>query len=190
MYTFLTMIVPALSQGSLHVENQSLPAYIARLMTPETNFTDYTKELGLYRFLSIPMALIGLCFAIWVARRHADHPLFVSILLLTALLTGPLTWGHYASWACVAIIPMLDRNLWEWRSVREQRHLSTALFMGFLLIGLPIYAVTPVGIAMFGWLRFLTGVRTIGLLIWLCVAISLGIRSRAPLMCADSPHGT
>jgi hypothetical protein len=143
MYIFVADIAPALSQGSLHVENQSLPAYIARLITPETNFTDYTKGLGGFRFLSIPIALGGIWLAWLVARRRADHPLFVSILLLAALLAGPLTWGHYASWACIAIIPMLDQGLWERRSPRERRYLGTALLVGFLLIGVPIYAINP-----------------------------------------------
>ena len=50
--SFVANIAPALAGGTLYAENQSLPAWVARLIAPDTNLNDITRTLGALRWLT------------------------------------------------------------------------------------------------------------------------------------------
>lgn len=163
---FLSDIAPVLSQGALHTENQSLPAWVARLVLPTTELANYADGLGALRWLGPLAALAGVA-AVWYSTRDNDHPqLAIGLLTLVAVLSGPISWDHYASWSVLAIVPIADRRYWDGRSARQRRNLGALLIVGGFLIGVPMFYFTSSAIAAFWWLRLATGTKTLGLLLW------------------------
>lgn len=172
--TFLLVVAPALSGGSLHTQNQALPAYLARLLTASADLGTFTVGIGGYRLLSYVIGLAAL-LALWLrARAGREHALALPLLVLVALLIGPISWDHYTSWAIVALVGMADGRLWQGRPSHERTKLAVLLLAGATLLALPTLYFAPQAIAALGWLRLLTGLKTIGLLLWLVAGAWLG----------------
>ena len=183
--TFLLAVAPTLSGGSLHTENQALPAYLARLFSASANLSTFAVGIGGYRLLSYTLASAGL-LGLWLrARQGREHALALPLLVLLALLIGPLTWDHYTSWAIVALVAMADHQLWWGRPSRERINLAALLLIGAGLLAMPTLYFAPAAVAALGWLRLLTGLKTIGLLLWLGAGVWL-MRERAPTALPDT----
>jgi hypothetical protein len=174
---FAQEVAPHLSVSTLSIENQSWLGYWARMISPETDLYQTTVPLGLLARLA-PLVAIGLITVIFLAGRRStstDWPLIVGLLILAALMTGPITWDSYISWAAIALIPIADQERW--------RNLTPAQQLGLLMIALfgAVLASIPLNLLFFrqevfaehSWLRLLTGPRTIAVTLWFGVGLVL-----------------
>jgi hypothetical protein len=165
--SFFAKVAPALAGGTLYSENQSLPAWLGRLTTTDTDLNDFTRTLGSVRWLAPIIAAAGVGW-IWFEARDRRYPgLGLSLLVLVALLCGPIAWDHYSSWSIITIITMADHRLWAELTARQRRNIRGLLLIGGALIAAPMVYFAPGAIAAFWWLRLATGPKTIGLLLWL-----------------------
>jgi Glycosyltransferase family 87 len=105
-------IAPSASEGTRHMYNQALPAWLARLFS---GFPDVVTHgsIGAWHLLGITFAL-GATFGLWRARRHhAVEPLALGVLVLVGLIAGPLTWDHYTVWALIPLVLIADALRWS-----------------------------------------------------------------------------
>ncbi|HYP41930.1 MAG TPA: glycosyltransferase family 87 protein, partial [Chloroflexia bacterium] len=101
---FARDVAPSLSAGSLHIQNQSLPGWLARLLSPETDLLTFTHGLGPSSLLGLPSA-VAVTIAFYLKTRQREPAsLDYGFLILVALLAGPITWDHYTSWAVLPLI--------------------------------------------------------------------------------------
>jgi hypothetical protein len=95
-------------------------------------------------------------------------------LILLALLAGPITWDHYASWAILSLMLVTDPRIWQ--SLEQDHNRRTWLTLsafGALLLMLPTVYFSPQAIADAWLLRLATGTKTLALLLWLAAALAL-----------------
>lgn len=175
-HRFVTVVAPSLSAASLHIQNQSMAAWLARLAVPETNLTLFSAGLGAFVWLSVPIAagLLGSAWNRW--RQSALISLELGLLIVVSLLVGPLTWAHYASWALVSVVLVADRRLWDGWPPRQRAILLLAFVLSIMLLALPTLYFGPAIIDGSWWLRLATGLKTTGLLLLLAVGFALDSR--------------
>jgi hypothetical protein len=164
--TFVLNVAPTLSHASLHAENQSLPAWLARLASPTTDLNVFNTGIAEFRLLSPALSLAGVGAFCWLNRGRDDHPMTLPLLVVVALLAGPITWDHYASWAILALPAFADPNQWMSLNPRERRNVGALLLIGGVLLAVPALYFAPAAVAEAWWLRLATGTKTIGLLFW------------------------
>lgn len=174
---FVTVVAPSLSAASLHIQNQSIAAWLARLAVRDTNLTLFSASLGAFVWLSVPIAagLLGSAWNRW--RQSAFVSLELGLLIIVSLLVGPLTWAHYASWALVTVVLVADRRLWEPWPPRQRAALLLAFSLSIALLALPTLYFGPAIIDGSWWLRLATGFKTTGLLLLLAVGFALDSRA-------------
>ena len=104
-------VTPHVSQGTLWAYNQSIVGAVARLIHWAP------ADLGNARvWVPVPVGLrvrAGALLGLWFWRRH--HPLDsleLGVLILVAVLAGPLSWDHYSTYALVAVVLMVDYTKW------------------------------------------------------------------------------
>lgn len=170
---FTFEVLPSLAKGTLQISNQSLVAWLARIFLPETNLLDFSIGLGGFQMLALPLALI-LMLLLWSRlRNQALTSLELGLLIIIALLMGPITWGHYTSWAVIVVVYMADYELWtRWQS-RQSVELFGILAMGLIVLNIPIMYYLPSSIANQWGYRLATGTETFGLIILLGVGTAL-----------------
>ena len=182
---FLFGILPSAAKGTLYVYNQSLPAWLARLLSPETNLIDSRISLGPWQYASVPLLLLGLG-AVWlVARRAPQHPLTLSLLIPVAILTGPVAWDHYLTWMILPLVQMADRRAWQNMDGRWQTALMGLLVLGGVLMSIAGLVLSrtilaqPEAVAAHWWWRPASGLGTVGALLWFAVGLILLARLAA-----------
>jgi Glycosyltransferase family 87 len=174
---FALEVLPSLSSASLHTQNQSLIAWLARIFLAETNFLVYSNGIGIFRILSIPLAG-GLMLALWVGlRKRALNYFELGLLIIICLLIGPITWDHYTAWAIITIVGVADAKLWTAWQGKQRLELFAILGMSLILLNMPILYFLPATIASQWTLRLATGTKTLGLIILLGVETALLIQS-------------
>jgi len=173
LWVFSRKILPSLAIGTLHMQNQSLTAWLARIFLPDTDLLNYSTGLGVFRFVGAALIII-LVVATWsVSRRQAMVSLELGTLTLAAMLIGPLTWDHYFAWAVVPLTQLADSRLWSQQSSRQRSEILALLIMGGVLLALPMIYFPSTAIATHWALRFATGIKTLGALIWFGVSLGL-----------------
>lgn len=190
LWLFVSEVAPSLSAGSLHVQNQSLPAWIARISLPEADLLAYGRGLG--PFSPLGLLLGGLAtVAFYLTRRKLPlSPLDYGFLVLAALLAGPLTWDHYTSWAVLSLVLLGDPASWRDLMPRTRAGLLCLLAAGALLMLGPALAFSPQEVHANPVLRLLTGTKTVTLLLFCAVTLYLLVRAgRSAPSQAIAPSG-
>jgi alpha-1,2-mannosyltransferase len=133
-----TDVVPALSGGAFRSMNQSLPAWIGRMASNETDLGG-THALGAWRLLAMPILIAGVA-VLWRQRRgRSIDPLELGALILLGLVAGPLSWDHYLTWAVLPLVLLVDPRRWRDRSTVERSVLGGCIGISLLLL----YGVVP-----------------------------------------------
>lgn len=176
MLIFVSHVLPRLSAGTMHVDNQSMPAWLSRLLTGSTNLLSFSNDLGYFRLLS-PILVCAILAGLWYLKPDdSSRDLEFAILILAALVAAPLTWDHYTCWTIIPLILIIGRRN------RSQFHPSVCygllvlLGAGALLLAAPFpyYAIFAEGnSAAHWWFRVVSGMKTLGSILWLAVAFAL-----------------
>ncbi|MDQ3704354.1 MAG: DUF2029 domain-containing protein [Chloroflexota bacterium] len=177
LWLFLSNVAPSLSSGSLHMQNQSLPAWIARLLLPETDLLTFSRGLGTFSLLGLPLAGISTIVLWHVRRRSQLSNLDYSMLILIGLLAGPITWDHYTSWSILALMLLVSRDLWQNLTPRITLSLLCALAVAAALMIVPTFTFSSEDILSSPWLRILTGTKTVALLLFCAVTLYMLVHS-------------
>jgi len=173
---WVTDVLPEVSKGGLLVNNQSIPAWIARLFGGDLNWLSLNADLGAWRFLAFPVMIAGLAAVFLVRRGRPFVPLELGAVILVALLAGPVTWDHYPTWAVLALVLMADLRWWEGRRVGEVAALFVVLAGGLALMWKKTLYPTA-DVIRSDWTRHLeSGTKTVGMLAFLAVALWLLVR--------------
>jgi hypothetical protein len=177
-WDFVTAVLPSVSVSTLAVDNQSIPAYLARVLSPGPSLLDGAAPLGPFGLLSAPL-LVLFFQAIWMAlRTRPDESLdafALSLMVLAILLAGPVAWNNYFSWTAIPAAHLANRDLWLGRPWLEKAVVGGLLLLGALCLAVPLSTVffTAAQVESFGALRWLTGPKTLGALIWLAAGLFL-----------------
>ena len=152
---FVFYIAPALGGGSIHVQNQALGAWLARLVSHDPHFLSFTIAIGIWRYVGLLIALGLLLILWWIRRRNLLSAIDFSVVIIIALIAGPITWDHYTSWAIIPVMLLMPY-------LYRRRRMLFILFL--ILLAFPVLYLTPEAIAAAWWTRIITGTQTISLL--------------------------
>jgi hypothetical protein len=172
-WTWATDVLPEVSEGGLLVNNQSIPAWVARLFGSNLNWLNLDADLGAWRFIAFVVMIAGLAAVFLVRRGTPFVPLELGAVILVALLAGPVTWDHYPTWAILTLILVVDLRYWEHRRVGE------IAVLGVLLVGATGLMrkrtqYPTVEIVASDWTRRVeSGSKTIAMLVYLAVVLWL-----------------
>lgn len=110
--TWIGDVVPKISGGTSYIGNQSVPAWIDRMVMRSDDVLAQAP-LGATRMLGPLLALAG-CGLLWACcrRRLAVAPLELGGVIVVMLLAGPLTWDHYYVWAIIPVVLLADVEAW------------------------------------------------------------------------------
>ncbi|HSC74964.1 MAG TPA: glycosyltransferase family 87 protein [Pseudomonadales bacterium] len=170
IWQFLTVVLPSLGDSPLHVQNQSLGAFLARLATPDTQLLSFTAGIGIWKIVGTGITAILLLVLYRSTRSTALQAEELAAVILLALLAGPLTWDHYLSWAVIPVMLLAAR-------LSPERILLLFLLLVPLVFPVP-YLKADI-IASNAWWRVLTGVQISAVLLVAVWAINCcGTRSR------------
>ena len=165
---FITAIAPVVGQGTLLNQNQSAVAWIGRMASPQTDFVFSSPPIDLAFLIAGMIVLATIMIGLWAMRWKADvDPSEISVVLIASLLTAPITWDHYMTWAVLGLIPLMRRRAWRILDKRSATAIAALIALGAILIIMPPVAFLPDTLWQQGWMRFATGSMTIGLIAWL-----------------------
>jgi alpha-1,2-mannosyltransferase len=168
-------IVPTVAGGTRVIWNQSLPAWLARMFAPVRDVSTY-QPIGSWHYFGIVVAL-GATVGLWLMRRrpreHAIDPLDLGILVLVALLAGPLSWDHYFVWAVIPLVLVCDPSRWIGVTRRETVVLVAALGIGTLLLYVPTNATWVLTLNPDAISQIRSGPYTLAVLVYLAVALRI-----------------
>jgi hypothetical protein len=171
LFTWARDVAPAISRASSNVENVSVPAWFARMVSTGNDLLANDSILQQWRALGVIAAVALLAGVWWRRRADAVVPLELAIVVLVALLAGPLTWDHYASWAVLAIVVLADVSRWSQWSARQRWVAGTAGALGVGLLRVGTQYVSPERVASEPVLKIASGAKTCGLLVLLGLAL-------------------
>lgn len=185
--TWLTRILPALADGLIYPFNVAVPAWAARVAMGDAATPAGLIGLGGWRYLALVIAAAGLLLVWRLGRADRRSPLPPALLVIGALLAGPVTWDHYVSWAILPLALLTEARLWQPWGPRARRWMIPALITGGALIDLvglvfgrrlETMLTTAPGNALV-WNGFLAA-APVGLALWGAVGLLLLARTRAP----------
>jgi hypothetical protein len=169
IWQFFTVILPSLGDSPLHVQNQSLGAFLARLTTPDPQLLSFAAGVGAWKIVGAGSALVLLLLLYQATRYAVLEATDLSVVILLALLAGPLTWDHYLSWAVIPVMLLSAR-------------LPVGGLLLLLVLLLPLVFPVPYlkadVIAENGYLRLMTGLQTTVMLVLAVWAIKIGKAER------------
>jgi hypothetical protein len=171
LFTWARDVLPDISRASSNVENVSVPAWLARMVSTGHDLLANTPILPQWRALGVIAAAALLAGLWWRRRADAVVPLELAIVVLVALLAGPLTWDHYASWAVPAIVVLADASRWSQWSARQRWVAGAAGALGLGLLRVGTQYVSPERVASHPVLKIASGAKTCGLLVLLGLAL-------------------
>lgn len=152
---FFTAVLPVLGDSPLHIQNQSLGAFLARLTTDDVQLTTFIAGTGHWKSVGV-IASALLLFSLY---RRTDkgavtaHEL--AAIIPVALLAGPLTWDHYLCWAVIPVMLLATRV-----SIRGLCCLAVLL----LPLAFPVVYPGAGAIAEHAWYRTFTGLQSISMI--------------------------
>ena len=177
--TWIDDVAPTLAGGNRSVENQSVPALLARLFTGATDLVETSTSLGALRYLAYAIGLLGSVGLWWWRRNRAYVPLEFGVVILVALLSGPISWAHYLTWAIIPLMLLVDPE----RLARAGRRVTAAVLVvlggATLLMALPVKYPTPEQVAAHWYSRPYSAAGTVALLAYLAVALYFLAAERA-----------
>jgi hypothetical protein len=179
LWNWLRDVAPEIGRGSLHVWNQALVASLARLTS--SGHINLAVQRMLPQFWSLfAYALAGLAIVrLWRYRRNRPIvPLELGVIVLIALLMGPLSWEHYFVWAFIPFVLCFDVELWAGRTRAEVAVLLAALAFGTYLLTIPVQSLWTMSEAA-PWRAALTSPATVATVLYLAVVVRLLTRVRA-----------
>jgi hypothetical protein len=183
LVTWVRDIVPSLASGNRTVENQSLPAFVHRLLAGGDDIVRTTTALGGVRFVGIVAGVVGMLALWWWRRDQSYDPLELGAVVLIALLAAPVSWAHYLSWAILPLVLLASPE----RLVGSRARVATLgslLLFATALMALPVRFPSPEEVAAHPWTRVYSGAGTLAVVGYLVVAVlELApdrARSRAP----------
>ena len=177
VWVWLRDVTGDVAQGSIQVDNQSLPAWIARLLTDRVDLVS-EFPLGSWRLTGWVIVAVAVPLLWWFCRGRPLDVLEIGIVVAIAVLAAPLSWDFYAMWVLVLLVPMVDVERWEGRSAREVVALAGTLGLGLVLMVPRLLSPTAKEVADEPLQRFLSGPRTGALVLWTGVACWLLFRAR------------
>lgn len=152
---FFTVVLPALGDSPLHVQNQALGAFFARLATDDVQLLSFAAGIGHWKLAGIAVAAL-LLFALHRRDGTTAPAESLATAILLALLAGPLTWDHYLVWAIIPVMLLAAR-------------LPALPLLGLVLLllplALPVPYVRPEQVAAGWWWRLATGLQVTALLL-------------------------
>ncbi len=172
LFDWIRIATQEVANGARNVDNQSVPAALARLFG---GFDDILVQapLGAWRVVSLVIAGIGLAALWWFRRRRPVDPLELGVLVLVALLAGPISWDHYMTWSLVVLVLLADPARFAHRSWLEVWLLLGALGTAILTARLwPSYPL-PSEVRGDWFLRVVSTHNTAAVLVLLMVALRL-----------------
>jgi hypothetical protein len=104
-------------------------------------------------------------------------PLELGLIVLLALLVGPLSWEHYFVWAFIPFVLCFDVELWKGRTRADVAVLISALAFGTYLLTIPVQSLWTISDAA-PWRAALTSPATVAALLYLAVVVRLLTRVR------------
>lgn len=164
---FFTVVLPSLGDSPLHVQNQALGAFLARLATDDLQLLSFASGTGYWKLAGV---LVALLLLVRLCYRRPPQAMDLAAVILLALLAGPLTWDHYLAWA---VIPVM----WLAGSLRWPGWLLLAMLC--LPLVFPVPYLRADSLAEHGSWRWLTGLQSLAILL-LAVWMS-GLRNPAPV---------
>ena len=182
-WTWATDVLPEVSKGGLLINNQSIPAWVARLFGHNLSWLSLDTDLGAWRFIAFIVMVVGVAAVFLVRRGKPYVPLELGAVILVALLAGPVTWDHYPTWAILTLILMVDLQWWEQRRAVETAVLGVVLLGATGLMRKWTQYPTPEIVASDWTRRIESGTKTIAMLAYLAVVLWLMARppdGRAP----------
>ena len=179
-------VAPHVSPGTVSIYNQSLVGWISRIFTSGTDLS-VNASPGAVSWLAYAFAAT-VVVALWRTRRARPlEPLELGIVVLVAVLAGPLSWDHYATWALIPLVLILDVTRWARLRRVPIIVLTVALGISLVLLHGAILVPSPASVAADWSLRVGSGPYTIALLIWL--GVGWWLLARAPAADPASPPG-
>ncbi len=176
LWTWVRDVAPQIGRGSLHVWNQSVVAWVARLTS--SAHTDLAAQHQLAQVWSLSAYAVAalVVVGLWRLRRRTPiAPLELGLLVLVALLVGPLSWEHYFVWAFIPFVLCFDVRLWARRTRTD-----IALMLGMLAVGTCLFTVPVQSLWTMSdsapWRAALTSPGTVGALLYLVVAVRMLLR--------------
>jgi hypothetical protein len=173
----------SVGQGARTTDNQALPAAVARIFG-RTDDIIAQLPLGGWRFGAYMVAVAGVAGLWWLRRGKPVEPLDLGVLVLVALLAGPISWDHYLTWSLLVLVLVVDPSRWAGRSWLEIGMLGGALGASVVLARRWTSYPLPADVAASPWLRLTTSEKTYALLLMLGVALWLLLR---PAPSTDAP---
>jgi Glycosyltransferase family 87 len=168
--TWAMDVAPVLARGTRSVENESIPAVIGRLFTTSNNIIEPSVELGTIRFLGYAIGIV-VALGLWWWRRGAPFdPIELGLMILIALLSGPLTWVQYLSWAVLVLILLADPARYDLEQL-QSRLVLTLVLAGTALMAFPLRFPSREQVAE-NWLyRPYSGIGTVALVLYATAAL-------------------
>ena len=172
LVTWLNDVAPTLAGGNRSVENQSVPALLARLFTGDHDLVETSTSLGALRSLGYAIGVLGAVGLWWWRRNRPYAALELGVVILLALLSGPISWAHYLSWAIIPLMLIADP---ERLAGRGRRVVAVLVVLGgaTALVALPVKYPTPEQVAAHWYTRPYSAAGTVALLAYLGVALYL-----------------
>lgn len=145
VFVWLRDIAPELSGGVVRTINQSLPAFLSRLLGDGDLAS--TAPLGPIRYLAVIGMVGGVVWLLRARRGRAFDPMEIGVLIVLGLVLGPLTWMHYATWAVLPIVLLADPRRWVGTDARAAGFAAGALVLSLVLFTVNVVqpAVPAVG---------------------------------------------
>lgn len=158
LWQFFTTVLPSLGDSPLHVQNQSLGAWLARLATDDVQLRSFAAGVGGWKLVGAAVA--GALLLLLHQRGGNSEPAAgLAAVILLALLAGPLTWDHYLLWAIVPV--MLCSAQLSWRGL-------CLLLLLLLPLAWPVpYPTADVVVTQPAW-RLATGLQVASILLLAC----------------------
>jgi alpha-1,2-mannosyltransferase len=175
----------SVSQGARNTDNQALPAVFARLFTHSDDLIAQVP-LGGWRVVSYLVAIVGVGGLWWLRRHHAIEPLDLGVLVLVALLAGPISWDHYTAWSLLVVVLVADATRWAGRAWLEVVLLAAPLAIALGIMRTWTTYPLPAQVEAHWYLHATTSVKSVAVVLLLAVALWLLLRPVAE-PAADEP---
>jgi alpha-1,2-mannosyltransferase len=179
LVTWVRDVAPSLSSGNRTVENQSLPAFLHRLVAGGDDIVRTTTSLGGLRFVGIVGGVVGVLALWWWRRDRSYDPLELGAVVLIALLAAPVSWAHYLSWAILPLVLLASPERLVGSRARVAV-LGALLLFATALMALPVRFPSPDEVAAKPWTRVYSGAGTLAVLVYLVVAVLELTPARSP----------